>query len=204
MTFNYLQSYVKMPVSSWCYIPTSLPQEPSSILYYLCWIRALDTKRPVASLVKGGLLYRYMPSPFYPSSVVFFQLHGGMVSHMQELGVHNTKYLDPYLWNHTSFSCLFLRQWCRDVASGADRHLDIGLLVVKLIPCFHTFREAFSHPYISFFHLLVNGFCVTSFRTFFADPLPSFNWWAVSLGGENLKMASASTPSVNEPVTGSF
>ena len=82
----------------------------------LCWIRALD-KRPVASLVKGGLLYRYIPSPSYPSSVVLFQLHGGMVSHMQELGkhfstVHNTKYSDPYLWNHTSFSCLFLRQWC--------------------------------------------------------------------------------------------
>ena len=26
---------------------------------------------------------RYMPSPFYPSSVVLFQLHGGMVSLMQ-------------------------------------------------------------------------------------------------------------------------
>ena len=32
------------------------------------------------------------------------------------------------------------------------------------------FREAFS---ISFFHLLVNGFSVTSFRTFFEDPFPS-------------------------------
>ena len=42
-----------------------------------------------------------------------------------------------------------------DVASGADRHLDItfGLQVV-------LFREMFSHPYISFFHLLVNGFSV--------------------------------------------
>ena len=28
------------------------------------------------------------------------------------------------------------------------------------------FTEAISHPYISFFHLLVNGFSVTSFRTF--------------------------------------
>ena len=28
------------------------------------------------------------------------------------------------------------------------------------------FREVFSHPYISFFHLLVNGFCVTSFKEF--------------------------------------
>ena len=42
---------------------------------------------------------RYMPSPFYPSSVVLFQLDGGIVSHMQILAtqfsaVHNTKYLD--------------------------------------------------------------------------------------------------------------
>ena len=30
--FNYLQSesYVKMPVSAWCYIPTSLPQEQAA------------------------------------------------------------------------------------------------------------------------------------------------------------------------------
>ena len=33
------------------------------------------------------------------------------------------------------------------------------------------FREAISHPYISFFHLLVNGFSVTSFRNF------SFTVW---------------------------
>ena len=53
-------------------------------------IEALDTKRPVVS-----------PSPFYPASVVLFQLHGGMVSHMQVIPtpsstVLNTKYLDPY------------------------------------------------------------------------------------------------------------
>ena len=31
-TFNYMQSksYVKMPVSAWCYIPTSLPQEQAA------------------------------------------------------------------------------------------------------------------------------------------------------------------------------
>ena len=84
-----------------------------------------------------------MPSPFYPSSVVLFQLHGGMVSHMQVLATH--------------FSVSVL------------------------------FREAFSHPYISFFHLLVNVFSVTCFRTFFVDPLPSFNWWAVLLGGIKIK-----------------
>ena len=47
------------------------------------------------------------------------------------------------------------------------------------------FREAISHPYISFFHLLVNGFSVTSFRSF--SPLPLLYWWAVSVGGEELK-----------------
>ena len=100
----------------------------------LCWIQALDTMRPVASLVKGEFV-RYMPSPFYPSGVVLFQFQGGMVSHMQVLAthfsiVHNTKYLDPYLWNHISFSCY--SSWgSDDVASGAYRHLDIGLLVVE-------------------------------------------------------------------------
>ena len=35
---------------------TSLPQVSSSILYYLMLNSALDIKRPVTSLVKGGLL----------------------------------------------------------------------------------------------------------------------------------------------------
>ena len=62
----------------------------------------------------------------------------------------------------------FWRQWCRDVASGIDRHTDRTEIYFrlqiqgnqKLIPCSRTFREVFSHPYISFFHLLVNGFSV--------------------------------------------
>ena len=70
-----------------------------------------------------------MPAPFYPASVVLFQLHGGMVSLMQALAtpsstVHNTKYLDTYI----NFGCFFLRQRFRDVASGADRHLDITFI----------------------------------------------------------------------------
>ena len=54
-------------------------------------------------------------------------------------------------------------QLSRDVASGADRHLDItfGLQVVESSSLVSVlFREAYSHPYISFFHLLVNGFSV--------------------------------------------
>ena len=44
------------------------------------------------------------------------------------------------------------------------------------------FKEVISHPYI----LLVNGFSVTSFHIF-EDPLPLLYWWAVSVGGEELK-----------------
>ena len=47
----------------------------------------------MSALGKGIL--RYMPSPFYSASVLLFQLHVGMVSHMQALAtpsstVHNT------------------------------------------------------------------------------------------------------------------
>ena len=137
MSFNYLQSEIK--VMSRCLSapddtsPHHCLQNHHQYCTILSWIQALDTKGPVANLVKG--IVKYMPSPFYPASAVLFQLHGGMVSHMQVSAtlpstVHNTKYLDPYLRNHISFSCLFLKQWCRDVASGADRHLDITLISV--------------------------------------------------------------------------
>ena len=49
------------------------------------------------------------------------------------------------------------------VSSGADRYLDIifGLQVVERssLKSVH-FREVFRHPYITFFHLLVNVFSV--------------------------------------------
>ena len=48
-----------------------------------------------------------------------------------------------------------------DVASCADRHLGItfGLQAVESLSHVSVlFREAFSHPYITFFHLLVNCF----------------------------------------------
>ena len=61
------------------------------------------------------------------------------------------------------------------------------------------FREEFSHPYISFFHLLVNGFCVASVRTFFRGILTILILVGGISGQGGIKMASASTPSVNEP-----
>ena len=68
-------------------------------------------------------------------------------------------------------------------------HLDItfGLQVVEspsLASVF--FREVFSHPYISFSHLLVKWFMRYEFPYFFNDPLPSLYWWAVLVGREEL------------------
>ena len=57
--------------------------------------------------------------------------------------------------------------------SIVDRHLDItfGVHAVDSSSLVSVlFREAFSHPYISFFQILVNGFIVTSFRTFSKTP----------------------------------
>ena len=57
----------------------------------------------------------------------------------------------------------------RDVASGADRHLDItfGLQLVDSSSLDSVlFREVFNHPYISFYHLLVNGCSVIYVHTF--------------------------------------
>ena len=98
-----------------------------------------------------------MPPPFYPASVVLFQLHGDMVSHMQVLAtpsstVNNIKYLDPYHRNHMGFHL--------DITFGLE--VDESSSLVSVL-----FREAFSHPYISFFHLLVNGFSVTCLPPFF-------------------------------------
>ena len=69
--------------------------------------------RPVASFGKMDLLG--ICHSFLSRKCSFFQLHGGMVSHMQVLAtpsstVNNTKNFDPYHRNHISFSCLLLRQ----------------------------------------------------------------------------------------------
>ena len=95
------------------------------------------------------------------------------------LSVHNllnTHFARPLQLKEFNFSYLFLRQRCRDVASGIDRHpdqteIDFRLQIQgnrssSLVPV--LFREVFSHPSISFFHILVNGFSVTCFRTFFS------------------------------------
>ena len=70
--------------------------------------------------------------------------------------------------------------------------VDSSLLVSIL------FREAFSHSYISFFHLLVNGFLLLV-SVLFRRPLTFF----IVVGGigerGDIKMASSNTQSTNEP-----
>ena len=57
---------------------------------------------------------------------------------------------------------MLLQKYRNNVASGADKHLDItGLQLVESSPLVSVlFREVFNHPYISIFHLLVNVFSV--------------------------------------------
>ena len=62
------------------------------------------------------------------------------------------------------------------IASGADRHLDIGLQVVEGHPLFPYFLEKCLAILTSpFFLFTSNFFYVSSFRTLFTDPLPSLN-----------------------------
>ena len=72
-----------------------------------------------------------------------------------------------------------------DVASGADRHLDItfGLQVVESSSLVSIlFREVLTIP-TSPFPFTSRWFFRYLFPYFFiADPLPAFNWWAVSVG----------------------
>ena len=65
------------------------------------------------------------------------------------------------------------------------------------------FREAFSHPYISFFHSLVNGFSMTSYSIFLSTLYHHYIGMRIGVRGEN-KMVSAGTHSANEPAMTSF
>ena len=68
------------------------------------------------------------------------------------------------------------------------------------------FREAFSHPYISFFHLLVIGFVLVVSVPFSTTLLPFT--FLILMGGISgwggIKMVSARAPSANKPVRTSF
>ena len=48
----------------------------------------------------------YMPSPFYSASVVLFQLHGGMVSHMQALATPSSTVHNIWILTTESISVL--------------------------------------------------------------------------------------------------
>ena len=76
---------------------TSLPPEPSLLFYNLKLNSGIGHYEACSQPWEMGIIC-YKPSPDYPASVVLFQLHGGIISHMQvlatpSLAVHNTKYL---------------------------------------------------------------------------------------------------------------
>ena len=157
-----------MPVSAWCYIPTSLPQEQAAKTSMVSGVRI-----QVYIIMRSVLILAYdWPCPHeagnalnlmdrrrwhIPNKPPFTRLATLLVSNAWI----EHKRVQYWWW--------FMRQWCRDVASGADR----GILTQKFISdCRYRviessslvpvlFREVFSHSYISFFHLLVNGFSVT-------------------------------------------
>ena len=75
-----------------------------------------------------------MPSPFYPASILFLQLHGGMVSLMQALATPSSTVHKINTWILTMKAyqvwLLLHKAVIRDVASGADRHLDITFIQI--------------------------------------------------------------------------
>ena len=152
----------------------------------LSWIRSLNIDRPVVNLIiflfyfpLNILHYEYIVS----KCVVLLKLHGCVVSHMQVLAttllsLHNIKY--SFCWilqlKAYNFSYSFLRQWCRDEHQALTGILteqkfisDCRYRVIEsssLVPV--LFREVFSHTYIYFFHLLVNGFLLHVSVLFFS------------------------------------
>ena len=63
------------------------------------------TLRALLSALGKGIS-RYMPSPFDSASVVLFQLHGGMVSHMQALATPSSTVLNTWIFTTESISVL--------------------------------------------------------------------------------------------------
>ena len=136
------QLCVKMPVSTWCYIPTSLPPKPSSIFYYpKLNFQALDTKRSVASLGKGDFLN--ITISFLSSKFSVFQLYVGMVSHMQALVTLSSTIPIQNTWIFTTESIWVL------AACSWGSNVEIP-----------TFLFSFTSKSVS----------VTCYHTFFADP----------------------------------
>ena len=88
------------------------------------------------------------------------------------------------------------------MASGTDRHLDItfGLQVVESSSLVSIlFREAFRHPYFSFFHLLVNGFSVTCNKfkilsSITSDEIPPRSLQFISIGSYSPEVCAFGTP----------
>ena len=124
---------------------TSLHHQQYCII--LSWIRAFNIK---STLQKRGckvyvISFLYSKCSNFQAAWVCCQSYAS-ISHNPTKSVHNI-YAGPLQLKEFNFSYLFLRQWCRDVASGIDRHPDRTVINFrlqiqgnrKLIPCSRTF-----------------------------------------------------------------
>ena len=104
-----------------------------------------------------------MPLSFYSASVVLFQLHGIVVRHKPVLAIPSSTVHILKTWILITETILVLAacSWGRDVALFGQQVDENSSLVSVL------FREAFSYPYISYFHFLVNSFSFTCLSPYF-------------------------------------
>ena len=92
------------------------------------------------------------------------KLHHDLKAHMREMNIGQRilaqNYRDGTRWvSNEALTGILTEQ--NFISDCRYRVIESSSLVPVL------FREVFSHPYISYFHLLVNGFSVTCFRTSF-------------------------------------
>ena len=122
-------SSVRMPVNAWCYIPTSLPQEQAaktkwfqwqgsskmSIYYYAhlggVWLIYLYDWPHTHAAGKVNLLIERRWHILY--NIPSARLATGLLVSNAWIQLEIVQY---WWW--------FWRQWCRDIASGIDRHPD--------------------------------------------------------------------------------
>ena len=98
-------------------------------------MQALDT---ASSQLCGSGFVRYMPSLFYPVSVVLFQLHECMVSHMQVLAtnsstVHSVCYWDFYSFFEFTKKYGFLKLLLRSVDTTKCSETSFKRKAVKMV-----------------------------------------------------------------------
>ena len=122
--FDYLQSesYVKMHVSAWCYIPSSLPPEPLSIFYYL----KLNSGIGHYEVCSQPIWLTMPPIKLEKHYTSWTEMRWACYRPLSAQCLNSTK----YWW--------FGRQWCIRRWQASWHNFQI-VDSWKLIPCFRSF-----------------------------------------------------------------